>query len=236
MLRQRGPRRMDALTREPTIQATRPRARRWVMPLASLVLIAAVGAALWFWPVAGNNAAKDRFVNEPYSRGGRDRRTARRADLPRRARHRAGLLHRHHPADGRRPAGGGGLQGGPGRRKGDVLARIDARTYQAALDQARRRRRRTRRCSPTPASTWRATRSWSAPPIPPRSRPTRRSRWSRSSRRRSARIRRRSTPPARSSATARSPRRSTGGPASARSIRATSCTRRTPPAPRTSSC
>ena len=83
-------------------------------------------------------------------------------------------------------------------KRGDVLAEIDPRTYQAQYDVRRSpRRRRTRRRSPTRGSTSIAT-PGSRPRIPDRSsRPTPRGRWWRSSRRRCRAIRRRSTTRAR---------------------------------------
>ena len=45
-------------------------------------------------------------------------------------------------------------------KKGDVLALIDPRLYQAALDQAKAKRRRTRRNSPPRARTSSVRRHW----------------------------------------------------------------------------
>jgi multidrug efflux system membrane fusion protein len=126
---------MDALTREPASTATRLRARRIVMPLAFVLLAAAVCAALWFWPVSTDNQAKDRFANEP---------------IPVLV---VAAIRRDVPIylDGLgtvqafntvtiRPMVDGPLVSvdfheGQDVRKGDLLGRIDPRTFQAALDQ-----------------------------------------------------------------------------------------------------
>ncbi|MGA9011335.1 MAG: hypothetical protein WB509_02470, partial [Acetobacteraceae bacterium] len=57
---------MDTLTREPTDLATRARSRRWLMALPCLLVIAAIGYAIWFWPVgSGGQTARDRDANLP---------------------------------------------------------------------------------------------------------------------------------------------------------------------------
>ena len=126
---------MDALTREPAITATRPRARRYVMLLASVLLIAAVGAALWFWPVASNSPAKDRFANEPIPVLVA---TAAQRDVPIYL-DGLGTVQAFHTVtikpmvDG--PLVSVDFREGQDVRKGEVLAQIDPRTFQAALDQ-----------------------------------------------------------------------------------------------------
>jgi multidrug efflux system membrane fusion protein len=57
-----------------------------------------------------------------------------------RPRHRAGLLHRGDPFAGGWKAAGGVFTEGQNVKKGDLLARIDPRLYQAALDQANAKR------------------------------------------------------------------------------------------------
>jgi membrane fusion protein, multidrug efflux system len=126
---------MDALTREPATTATRPRARRLVMLLASVALIAAVGATLWFWPSTSNNPAKDRFANEPIPVLVA---TATRRDVPIYL-DGLGTVQAFYTVtikpmvDG--PLVAVDFHEGEDVRKGDVLARIDPRTFQAALDQ-----------------------------------------------------------------------------------------------------
>jgi multidrug efflux system membrane fusion protein len=127
---------MDALTREPTTTATRSRARRVVMLLASVALVAAVGATLWFWPTTNNNPAKDRFANEPIPVLVA---TATRRDVPIYL-DGLGTVQAFYTVT-IRPMVDGPLVAvdfheGEDVRKGDVLARIDPRTFQAALDQA----------------------------------------------------------------------------------------------------
>ena len=97
---------MDILTRE-----TRPIWRRVapVAPLADGVAVpaglAGIGYAIWFWPAgSGGQTARDRDANLPIPVAGRDGRTAGRADLSGRARHRAGVQYRDDQADGRRAA------------------------------------------------------------------------------------------------------------------------------------
>ena len=131
---------MDALTRDPASTATRPgvrrRARRVVMPLACLLLIAAVGAALWFWPVASNGPAKDRFANEPIPVLVA---TATKRDVPIYL-DGLGTVQAFYTVtikpmvDG--PLIAVDFREGEDVHKGDVLAQIDPRTFQAALDQA----------------------------------------------------------------------------------------------------
>jgi multidrug efflux system membrane fusion protein len=127
---------MDALTREPTTTVTRSRARRVVMLLASVALIAAVGATLWFWPTTTNNPAKDRFANEPIPVLVA---TATRRDVPIYL-DGLGTVQAFYTVT-IRPMVDGPLVAvdfheGEDVRKGDVLARIDPRTFQAAVDQA----------------------------------------------------------------------------------------------------
>ncbi len=127
---------MDALTREPDITATRPRARRPVMLLASAVLIAAVGAALWFWPTTSNTPAKDKSAAEPIPVLVA---AATKRDVPIYL-DGLGTVQAFYTVtikpmvDG--PLVSVDFREGEDVRKGEVLARIDPRTFQAALDQA----------------------------------------------------------------------------------------------------
>jgi membrane fusion protein, multidrug efflux system len=127
---------MDALTREPDITATRPRARRYGMLLASALLIAAVGSALWFWPIASNTPAKDKFADEPIPVLVA---TAAKRDVPIYL-DGLGTVQAFYTVtikpmvDG--PLVSVDFREGEDVRKGEVLAQIDPRTFQAALDQA----------------------------------------------------------------------------------------------------
>src|SRR3954452_23483145 len=57
---------MDSLTREPADLVTRPRARRWVVAVLSLLVIAGIGYAIWFWPAGGGGqTARNRNGNQP---------------------------------------------------------------------------------------------------------------------------------------------------------------------------
>jgi len=131
---------MDALTREPEITATPPRARRVVTLLAGVLLIAAVGTALWFWPAPTNNQAKDRFANEPIPVLVA---TAARRDVPIYL-DGLGTVQAFYTVtikpmvDG--PLVSVDFREGQDVRKGEVLAQIDPRTFQAALDQATAKR------------------------------------------------------------------------------------------------
>jgi multidrug efflux system membrane fusion protein len=106
------------------------------MLLASVALVAAVGATLWFWPTTNNNPAKDRFANEPIPVLVA---TATRRDVPIYL-DGLGTVQAFYTVT-IRPMVDGPLVAvdfheGEDVRKGDVLARIDPRTFQAALDQA----------------------------------------------------------------------------------------------------
>ena len=64
-------------------------------------------------------------------------RKGRLSGLPDRARHGSGLQHRSRTDPGRRPDRQDRLQGRPEVKQGDLLAEIDPRPFQAALDQAK---------------------------------------------------------------------------------------------------
>jgi multidrug efflux system membrane fusion protein len=125
---------MDALTREPTEIQTRSRTRRWPMLLACLAILAAIGAVIWLWhPGASHTAAHraDQAVpivavaattqNVPIYLDG------------------LGTVQAFNTVtvkpmiDG--PLIAVDFKEGQEVHKGDVLAQIDPRPYQAALDQ-----------------------------------------------------------------------------------------------------
>src|ERR1700722_12594383 len=133
---------MDALTRDSVIQdkvraPVRPRLRRWGSIGLCLMAVAAIGYAIWFFPASAPSAADNKHdANQPIpvltsvvtSR-----------DMPI---HLDGLgtvqafntVTIKAMVDG--PLLSVNVQEGQDVHKGDVLAQIDPRTYQAALDSA----------------------------------------------------------------------------------------------------
>jgi multidrug efflux system membrane fusion protein len=126
---------MDALTREPAELAPRSRSRPWVMIVLCLLVVAAIAGAIWFWPPGVINRAAHKpaqpipVVVAP----------AEQRDVPI---YLDGLgtvqafytVTIHTMVDG--PLVAVDFKEGQDVRKGDVLAQVDPRTYQAALDQA----------------------------------------------------------------------------------------------------
>ncbi len=96
---------------------------------------------------------------------------------------------------GRRPAHECRLRRRPAVKQGQLLAQIDPRPFQAALEQARAARARTRRSSPTPSATSRATAAGAAGARQPADAGHAAGAGRRSSRRRSKATRRRSRAP-----------------------------------------
>ena len=135
--------------------------RRAVLIAAGVAGLAVLGLFYWYWSQGPDPAHAGRPARAavPVSVA-----TASRQDVPI---YLTGLgtvqalVHRRHPRPGRRQAAGGVLQGRPARQKGDVLAKIDPRLYQAALDQAKAQQGagRSARWSP-PRRTWPASRRW----------------------------------------------------------------------------
>jgi membrane fusion protein, multidrug efflux system len=128
---------MDVLTREPVLTRPRSRLRRWSMVLLCLLIAAAIGWAIWFFPSgAGSTKARDREAGQPipvltavavtkdvpvYMDG-------------------LGTVQAFYTVT-MKPMVDGPLltvNFGEGQdvHKGDVLAQIDPRTFQAALDNA----------------------------------------------------------------------------------------------------
>lgn len=128
---------MDALTREPVATRSRPRLRRWGMILLCLLAVAAIGWAIWFFPSAGpSTKTRDAALGQPvpvlvavvakrdvpvYMDG-------------------LGTIQAFHTVTMKAMVDGPLLsvnfKEGQDVAKGDVLAQIDPRTYQAALDNA----------------------------------------------------------------------------------------------------
>ncbi|HME27742.1 MAG TPA: efflux RND transporter periplasmic adaptor subunit [Acetobacteraceae bacterium] len=128
---------MDALTREPVDLTTRSRSRRWLMVVLCLLVIAGIGYAIWFWPAgSGGQAARNRNANQPIPVLVA---TAEQKDVPIYL-DALGTVQAFNTVtikamvDG--PLNTVNFTEGQNVKKGDVLAQIDPRTYQAALDQA----------------------------------------------------------------------------------------------------
>ncbi len=130
---------MDALTREPLTAPPRTRSRRWVVMLLAILATLAIGAAIWLWPVAAPEQKA----------GGRNRdgnqvipvveAAAQKRDMPVWL-DGLGTVQAFQTVtvksmiDG--PLVSVTFTEGQDVKAGDVLARIDPRVYQAALDNA----------------------------------------------------------------------------------------------------
>src|SRR6478752_2626146 len=128
---------MDTLIREPADLRTRPRSRRWLMALLCLLVIAGIGYAIWFWPGgAANQATLNRNANQPVPVLVA---TAEQKDVPIYL-DALGTVQAFNTVTVKPMVDGPlitvNFTEGQNVKKGDVLAQIDPRTYQAALDQA----------------------------------------------------------------------------------------------------
>jgi multidrug efflux system membrane fusion protein len=128
---------MDSLTREPVDLTTRSRSRRWLMAVLCLLVVAGIGYAIWFWPAgSGGQAARNRNSNQPIPVLVA---TAEYKDVPIYL-DALGTVQAFNTVtvkamvDG--PLNTVNFIEGQDVKKGDLLAQIDPRTYQAALDQA----------------------------------------------------------------------------------------------------
>ncbi len=128
---------MDALTREPADVVTRPRTRRWLMAVLCALVLAGIGYAIWFWPAdSTRQAARNRNANEPIPVLVA---SAEQKDVPIFL-DALGTVQAFNMVtvklmvDG--PLISVNFTEGQDVKKGDVLAQIDPRTYQAAYDQA----------------------------------------------------------------------------------------------------
>ncbi len=128
---------MDALTRGPVEGVTRGRSRSWAMVALCLLVAAAIGGAVWFWPAGlTDQSARNKKPAQPSPVVVA---AAVQRDVPI---YLDGLgtvqafytVTIHTMVDG--PLVAVGFKEGQDVRKGDVLAQVDPRTYQAALDQA----------------------------------------------------------------------------------------------------
>ena len=128
---------MDSLTREPVDLRTRPGSRRWLMGLLCLLVIAGIGYAIWFWPASSmREAGRDRTANQPIPVLVA---TAEQKDVPIYL-DALGTVQAFNTVTVKPMVDGPLLsvdfREGQEVKAGDMLAQIDPRTYQAALDQA----------------------------------------------------------------------------------------------------
>jgi multidrug efflux system membrane fusion protein len=128
---------MDALTREPVLTRPRSRLRRWSMVLLCLLAAAAIGWAIWFFPSGTpSTKSRDRDAGQPVPVLTAAAATR---DVPIYM-NGLGTVQAFYTVtmkamvDG--PLTAVNFNEGQDVRKGDVLAQIDPRTYQAALDSA----------------------------------------------------------------------------------------------------
>jgi multidrug efflux system membrane fusion protein len=128
---------MDALTREPVLTRPRSRLRRWSMVLLCLLVAAAIGWAIWFFPSGGPSTKgreRDAGQSVPVLTA-----AAATKDVPIYM-DGLGTVQAFYTVTMRAMVDGPltAVNFGEGQdvRKGDVLAQIDPRTYQAALDSA----------------------------------------------------------------------------------------------------
>src|SRR5215469_18762518 len=126
---------MDTLTREPVDVTTRSRSR-FVLVL-SILVVCGIGSAVWFWPAgSGGQSGRNRTANQPIPVLVA---TAEQQDVPIYL-DALGTVQAFNTVtvkpmvDG--PLLSVNFNEGQDVKKGDVLAQIDPRTYQAALDQA----------------------------------------------------------------------------------------------------
>ncbi|HEX4172170.1 MAG TPA: efflux RND transporter periplasmic adaptor subunit [Acetobacteraceae bacterium] len=127
---------MDVLTREPEV-VSRPRTRRWLMTALCLLVLLGIGYAIWYWPAASTNqAGRNRNANEPIPVLVAP---AEQKDVPIYL-DALGTVQAFNTVtvkamvDG--PLNTVNFAEGQDVNKGDLLAQIDPRTYQAAYDQA----------------------------------------------------------------------------------------------------
>jgi multidrug efflux system membrane fusion protein len=127
---------MDALTREPSDAVVRRRSRPWVMVALCLLVVAAIVGAIWFWPPGTIKRAGNKLAGLPIPVVAA---TAERRDVPIYL-DGLGTVQAFYTVTIRAMVDGPltavDFKEGQDVRKGDVLAQVDPRTYQAALDQA----------------------------------------------------------------------------------------------------
>jgi membrane fusion protein, multidrug efflux system len=129
---------MDALTREPVVAPPRSRTRRWVMALLGVLVTIAIGAGIWLWPAPSPDikASRMRDANQiiPVVEA-----VATKRDMPIWL-DGLGTVQAFQTVTVKSMVDGPlvdvAFSEGQDVRAGDVLARIDPRIYQAALDNA----------------------------------------------------------------------------------------------------
>src|SRR5262249_13802155 len=126
---------MDTITRESIDLATRSRSRRWVVAVLSILLIAGIGYAIWFWPAgSGGRAGRNHNASQPIPVLVA---TADQKDVPIYL-DALGTVQAFNMVTVRPMVDGPLLSvnftEGQEVKKGDVLAQIDPRTYQATFD------------------------------------------------------------------------------------------------------
>ena len=128
---------MDTLICEPADLRTRPRSRRWLMALLCLLVIAGIGYAIWFWPAV--QPIRPHSIAMPTSWFQVLVATAEQKDVPIYL-DALGTVQAFNTVTVKPMVDGPlitvNFTEGQNVKKGDVLAQIDPRTYQAALDQA----------------------------------------------------------------------------------------------------
>ncbi len=128
---------MDSLTREPAAPLARTRPRRWGIVLLCLLVLLGIGYTIWFWPGgSADQAARGRTANQPIPVLVAP---AEQKDVPIYL-DGLGTVQAFNTVtvkamvDG--PLNTVNFKEGQDVKRGDVLAQIDPRSYQAALDQA----------------------------------------------------------------------------------------------------
>jgi membrane fusion protein, multidrug efflux system len=128
---------MDALIREPADVVTRPRTRRWLMVALCVLVLAGIGYTIWFWPAdSTRQPGRNRNANQPVPVLVAP---AEQKDVPIYL-DALGTVQAFNMVtvkpmvDG--PLNSVNFTEGQDVRRGDLLAQIDPRTYQAAYDQA----------------------------------------------------------------------------------------------------
>jgi multidrug efflux system membrane fusion protein len=127
---------MDTLTREPVRTRTQPRLRRWGMIALCLLVAAAIVYAIWFFPAASPPAKRDANAGQPIPVLTVAAATK---DVPIYL-DGLGTVQAFYTVTMKAMVDGPlvtvNFKEGQDVRKGDILAQIDPRTYQAALDNA----------------------------------------------------------------------------------------------------
>lgn len=128
---------MDTLIREPVELQTRPRSRRWLMVALCLLVIAGIGYTIWLWPHGGANpGGRNNAAGQPIPVLVS---TAEQKDVPIYLEG-LGTVQAFNTVTVKTMVDGPlqtvNFKEGQDVKKGDVLAQIDPRTYQAAYDQA----------------------------------------------------------------------------------------------------